>query len=50
MIIEMSTCNPPWNAEAVSNHLALMYKVFSHGFSHEVLLFIDKAILKLSAI
>jgi len=29
VIIEMSTCHPPWNAEAVSNHLALMYKIAS---------------------
>ncbi|XP_065069659.1 mitogen-activated protein kinase kinase kinase 1-like isoform X2 [Rhopilema esculentum] len=29
VIIEMATCHPPWNAEAVSNHLALMYKIAS---------------------
>eukprot|EP00794_Sanderia_malayensis_P007875 gene7873-8725_t len=29
VLIEMCTCEPPWSAEAVSNHLALMYKIAS---------------------
>ena len=27
-LIEMATANPPWNASDVSNHLALIYKVY----------------------
>lgn len=30
VIIEMMTRNPPWNAKAISNHLALIFKVFYH--------------------